>query len=294
MLRLNKNAAFVCLFFFIFLSSLTMADQKSSKKFLNLENEFRHDIEIATDETRRKISTRVQGIFENAMKRIDYFVEQIYDRREDDILWVKEFQRLVLPNEALNSYFSNLTNLYKEDLQKLIRSMTEQSLKMAGNKIKKLKISYKNAELDMQMLNESLPTAEEIASKIYLELEEQGLNEKDGLCRVLEVWSLTGKLDKTIFAGGAIILAVLTNSAIPILAPAAIYTAMKSYNSFQKINYKLETQKIIRQQRNSYLDLLKESYVALLVDVRGRIEKAINEAILNGLKAQNMEQIMLP
>lgn len=274
MLHLKKIKS-IYLLILLLLTSISLSAQSYQK--INLVDKFNVDIEISAEETLAKITTKTNSIFSHAIDRVPFFVDTIYKEREDDQLWTEEFNRLVLKQEDLNMLKKNLLPLYQKDLSKLISFMVKQAVKTMKEKIETININYSGSNKNINRLFRSLPSAKQIAAKIYNQLDKDAKNKSSNGIGKMFTNTKTGT--KVEAAVGIVLVSYIFSTALPIISAAALYTAMKVKYDLDIADYKIQVTRLVRKQRNKFILSLRDHYILTLKDARKRIETLINDLL---------------
>ncbi len=272
---------------FIFINSCLFATEieVSGKTITASDLNFEWSKEIITntvENSTEKITKYTDIVFKHATElRIDYFVEKVYENRRDQDYWMQEFTRLVLTQKSLNDLFKAVSKYYKDDLKETLKTIAQ---KMIENKIanaKKIVINAK-ASADLERLRKALPTADEVANDIYVELEEKGhhkMNLTDYLKKKIENIKADRKSDLSDSLLEDFIYFITNPDEGLSLILAPIYFILEVQVSYNMEVYKIDLERAIRSQRNNYKEMLIEGYTKLLADNVNRMEKIIDKAI---------------
>ena len=283
----NKYCKYLVLFMFICINNCLFATEieVSGKTITVSDLNFEWSKEIITntvENSSEKITKYTDIVFKHATElRIDYFVEKVYENRRDQDYWMQEFTRIVLTRKDLNDLFKSVSIYYKDDLKKALKTIAQ---KMLENKIanaKEIVIDAKASE-DLERLRKSLPTAEEIANDIYVELEQKGhnkMNLTEYLKKKIENMKAKNKSDNSNSLLDEFIYFITNPDEGLSIVLAPIYFLLEIQVSYNMEAYKVDLVRAIRSQRNNYKEMLIVGYTKLLADNVSRMEKIIDKAI---------------
>ena len=287
-LMLIKHSRCLLLFLFFIVSVYScFADTEievAGKKVTVSDLNFEWSKEIITntvEKSTEKITKDTDIVFKNAINRSKDFVDKVYDNRRDQDYWMKEFTRLVLDQKGLNSLFNQTSRYYKDDLKNTLKTIAE---KMIENKIvnaKKIVINA-SASADLEKLRKALPTAEEIANDIYVELEQKGhhkINLIEYCKKKIENMKSGNKKEDSDSLLEEFLYFITNPDEALSLVLAPIYYILEFKVSYDMEAYGVDLKRAIRSQRNNYREMLIEGYTKLLADNVSRMEKIIDKAL---------------
>ena len=285
----NNNDCFLtlCLFFILLNLNSCFASTEievAGKTITVSDLSFEWSKEIIADTVEnsyKKITKDTDIVFNNALYRKDEFVEKVYENRRDQDYWIQEFARLVLTQKNLNALFKESSRFYKENLKNTLKTIAKKMIEIKIVDAEGIVLNVK-ASKDLERLRKALPTAEEIANDIYVELEKKGHHKPnfiDYLKKKIENIE-AGKKDENSDSLLDEFIYFITNPDEGLsLLLAPIYFILEVQVSYNMEAYKIDLGRAIRTQRNNYKNMLIEGYTNLLVDSVNRMEKIIDKTI---------------
>ncbi|NLM17900.1 MAG: hypothetical protein GX221_09305 [Candidatus Riflebacteria bacterium] len=236
-------------------------------------------IDNAVKSTAKEVMSEIDSVFRTASRNAETFVNKVWSKRQDKEYWLELFYSELIDQQNLNALFNTASAFYRSNLRCTYEKIAEKMLEQTRRKLEKGNIEFSEFEgtqEDWDNIKNSLPTAAEIAEKVYSQLEQEGLQKL----------TLLEKADNVLHDKRLLLLSpvLLLITAVPELLPALVsastlYAAMNTYSKNRtekdKKHYEIQLIRALRAEKKNYQDVLTEGYRKLLSDNIYRLEEEI-------------------
>lgn len=283
----QTKSIFASVLLLLVMSVSAFAEAQQNQFWENFLDAHKNKIDFVSFTAFRDVKKATRSVFSNAVNRVPYFVEQIYPYRHDMDLWIQRFNELVLDQKSLDVMFDAVRLAFKKDLDTNCRQLIEDLKRDYVEQIR-IKLDVSNTEVDLAQIKAALPTAEEIATKVYVELEKLQLNQPNLAEQYTQVLQNMSDTEKLTTIGSFLLLSIIFKSPNAIMIPVSLYQALSFYEKLEIGRYSTATTREIMNQRDAYYRILEQGYKALIRDILLRSKKMLDNSVKENAKIRTI------